>query len=169
VEEICDNDLVKVQDGNHDEWSYIWGSNIFMTQKAYEVMMEYQPAQQFKWFWKYSCQAKHKNFFWFLLHEKSARKENNCHLPSHLYYFCNAERRKRWYTCSGHALLLKGVGILFVRKEQGIYLLWKPLLIVRQFKIVFFDGDHCSCSLNNKIFNNQRPILRVGKLFFPGA
>src|SRR4051812_11613899 len=54
--------------GESDNWSYIWGSNIFSVQKAYYSLSGYQSVQpHFSWLWKSSCQQKHKFFFWLLL------------------------------------------------------------------------------------------------------
>jgi hypothetical protein len=49
---------------NPDTWSYIWGSKIFSSQKAYKHLIgnnRVHPA--FKWVWRSSCQQKHKLFF----------------------------------------------------------------------------------------------------------
>jgi hypothetical protein len=62
--------MIKVQDGTKDKWSYIWGNNTFSSQNAYKVMIGHLPAPQIlAWVWKPSCQAKHKFFFWLLVHD----------------------------------------------------------------------------------------------------
>ena len=54
-----------------DEWSYIWGSNKYSSQKAYKFMIGHQPTPpHFGWIWKSSCQSKHKFFFWLLLRDR---------------------------------------------------------------------------------------------------
>ena len=60
-----------VQEGNSDSWSYIWGNAEFSSQKAYKAMIGFSPAPKiFSILWKSSCQAKHKFFFWLLLHDR---------------------------------------------------------------------------------------------------
>jgi hypothetical protein len=70
LEDICHNVVTTIQEGNQYGWSYICGNNEFSSQKAYKAMIGYQiPPQHFTWLWASSCQAKHKLFFWLLLHD----------------------------------------------------------------------------------------------------
>jgi hypothetical protein len=70
-ENICHNAVIKIQEGNQYQWSYIWGNNSFSSQNAYKVLIGFKPAPQiFTWLWKSSCQPKHKLFFWLLLHDR---------------------------------------------------------------------------------------------------
>jgi hypothetical protein len=60
-----------VQEGNKDTWTYIWGNAEFSSHKAYKAMIGHSPAPKiFSLIWKTSCQAKHKFFFWLLLHDR---------------------------------------------------------------------------------------------------
>jgi hypothetical protein len=71
LEVVCQNTLIKIQEGNGDKWNYIWGNNEFSSQRAYRVMIGYSPTPKiFTRIWKTSCQAKHKFFFWLLLHDR---------------------------------------------------------------------------------------------------
>jgi len=48
-----------------DVWFYIWGSSSFTSKQAYTHLMgsnETHPI--FGWIWNFSCQPKHKVFFW---------------------------------------------------------------------------------------------------------
>jgi hypothetical protein len=71
LEVICQNTLTAVQDENLDNWSYIWGNAELSSQKAYKAMIGFSPAPKiFTFLWESSCQAKHKFFFWLLLHDR---------------------------------------------------------------------------------------------------
>jgi hypothetical protein len=60
-----------LHNGNSDKWSYIWGSDFLTTKQASLVLMYSQPAPpHFNWVWNYSCQSKHKFFFWLLLQDR---------------------------------------------------------------------------------------------------
>jgi hypothetical protein len=68
LEIICASTAQKIQEGNIDSWTYIWGNDSFSPKKAYKVLIGYQPTiPHFSWLWKTSCQARHKFFFWLLL------------------------------------------------------------------------------------------------------
>jgi hypothetical protein len=57
-----------INEGGKDKWTYIWNSEEFSSQKAYKVLMGWQPCPpHFSWIWSSFCQAKHKFFFWLLL------------------------------------------------------------------------------------------------------
>jgi hypothetical protein len=71
LELLCQNALTAVQEGNPDKWSYIWGNAELSSHKAYKAMIGFSPTPRiFSSIWKSSCQAKHKFFFWFLLHDR---------------------------------------------------------------------------------------------------
>jgi hypothetical protein len=54
----------------NDTWTYIWGSGIFTSKLAYEMMKgQMQASAPFQWLWKSRCQGKHKVFFWLLLND----------------------------------------------------------------------------------------------------
>jgi hypothetical protein len=87
-----------VQEGNLDNWSYIWGNAEFSSQKAYQAMIGFSPAPKiFSILWKSSCQAKHKFFFWLLLHDRlntrNLLRRKNFVLQSYQCVFqcCNEE------------------------------------------------------------------------------
>ena len=71
MEVDCHKARVRMENGEMDEWSYIWGNSNFSTQKAYKVMIGHHPTPpHFTWIWKSSSQAKHKFFFWLLLQDR---------------------------------------------------------------------------------------------------
>jgi hypothetical protein len=43
-EELCNQTVLKINDGGVDSWSYIWGSSEFSVKKAYAVMSGHQHA-----------------------------------------------------------------------------------------------------------------------------
>jgi hypothetical protein len=76
---ICGNTRQLIQNGEKDSWTYIWGSNVFLTKKAYKVMVEHQPTiPHFSWIWRTSCQARHKVFLWLLLLDRLNTSERAC-------------------------------------------------------------------------------------------
>jgi hypothetical protein len=71
LEDICVSASEKMQLGEQDSWTYIWGNSTFSSKKAYKALIGVQPTPQlFAWIWDTSCQAKHKIFFWLLLHDR---------------------------------------------------------------------------------------------------
>jgi len=45
----------------NDRWTYIWGNNQFSFAKAYKSLTGHSQVEPiYKWFWKTSCQGKHK-------------------------------------------------------------------------------------------------------------
>jgi hypothetical protein len=71
LESLCQRTLRTIHAGNKDTWTYIWGNAKFSSQDAYKAMIGYSPAPKiFSLIWKSSCQAKHKFFFWLLLHDR---------------------------------------------------------------------------------------------------
>jgi hypothetical protein len=71
LETLCEATQERINSGEIDKWSYIWNSTEFSTQKAYKALIGYQQCPpHFTWVWNSSCQAKHKFFFWLLLHDR---------------------------------------------------------------------------------------------------
>ena len=88
LQDLCLNARQRIQEGEKDQWSYIWGSASFSTSKAYKVMIGSQPVlPHFSLIWNSSCQAKHKVFFWLLLHDRlntrNLLRRKTFHLPSY--------------------------------------------------------------------------------------
>jgi hypothetical protein len=52
----------------NDKWSYIWGNDSYLVNKAYDNIMGYEYVHpSFKWIWRSKLQIKQKVFFWLLL------------------------------------------------------------------------------------------------------
>jgi hypothetical protein len=48
-----------------DCWTYIWGSGVFTSKQAYNILIgQRQASAPFQWIWKSYCQGKVKVFFW---------------------------------------------------------------------------------------------------------
>ena len=61
---------VTVQMGN-DTWTYIWGSSIFTSSKAYLHLTGTRNVHlAYKWLWKSYCQPRRNFFFWLLLKDR---------------------------------------------------------------------------------------------------
>lgn len=59
-----------------DNWTYIWGTPIFSTSKAYKAMIGHKNVHPiYTWLWKSICQIKHKVFFWLLLKNQLSTRE----------------------------------------------------------------------------------------------
>lgn len=76
-----------------DIWTYIWGSPIFSTSKAYKHLTGHRPCRPFfRKIWKTSCQNKHKVFFWLLLIDRLSTRQllrrRNMFLPSYSCVCC---------------------------------------------------------------------------------
>ena len=60
--QILFNNTHLIQDPN--QWTYLWGSSIFSSRKAYRVLIgHHKIPPAFSWFWKSVCQNKHKFSF----------------------------------------------------------------------------------------------------------
>lgn len=60
-----------VDDQQWDQWSYIWGSTEFCTQKAYKFLKGTLPTSLgFKWIWSSCCRGHRKFFFWLHLRDR---------------------------------------------------------------------------------------------------
>lgn len=54
----------------HDQWTYIWGSTIFSSKRAYmQLNGTLEASPWFRWLWNSGGPSKHKFFFWPLLKE----------------------------------------------------------------------------------------------------
>jgi hypothetical protein len=91
---------VILQDLQHldgmDTWTYIWGSSIFTSKKAYcQLSGSSLVHPVFKWLWKSSCQHNHKVFFWLLLQDRLSTRNilrrKHMHLPSYSCVLCSMD------------------------------------------------------------------------------
>lgn len=75
---------LQIQDGA-DTWSYIWGSSIFSTKKAYiHLTGAPQVHPIFSWLWKSCCQNKRKLFFWLCIQDRLSTRNLLRHRNMHL-------------------------------------------------------------------------------------
>jgi hypothetical protein len=127
---LCEATQERINLGEIDKWSYIWNSTEFSTQKAYKALIGYQQCPpHFTWVWNSSCQAKHKFFFWLLLHDRLNTRNllgrKKFVLTCYDCATLECRQEETLVHLFGPALLLRNAGILFVLKEQKISQFWK--------------------------------------------
>ena len=58
-------------DNSHDQWSYVWGSGKFTSQRYYNFCFrEIKPHIALSWIWKAKCIPRIKFFVWLLLSDR---------------------------------------------------------------------------------------------------
>jgi hypothetical protein len=77
-----------------DQWSYLWGSSLFSSSRAYRSLIGHRQVHRvFKWLWKSSCQNKRKFFFWLILQDRlntrAMLQRCHMHLPDYSCVLCN--------------------------------------------------------------------------------
>jgi hypothetical protein len=170
--------VIKINEGEIDSWSYIWGSSEFSVKKAYAVMSGHQYAPpQFSWIWKSSCQAKHKFFFWLLLHDRLNTRNllgtKNFHLPTyacvtlpcvkeetliHLFWTCPFANHSWDYICPTRDKNLSVMeSIEDIKMKIGLPF-GMDIIIVATWSLWIVR--------NNKIFNNIRPSFSSWKAIY---
>ena len=59
-----------------DEWTYIWGTNLYQASRAYKQMKGFRQTHKgYKWLWDSCCQTNHKVFFWLVLKDKLSTRD----------------------------------------------------------------------------------------------
>ena len=155
----------------NDEWTYIWGSEIFSTKKAYNVLIGVQNTSPlFAYIWKSSCQAKHKIFFWLLLHDRLNTRDllarKNFHLQSydcatlqcrhvetttHLFWTCPMARQCWDFVCPQRDTNLTLHEAFFDMKNKLHLPFFMDIIILASWSIWMIR--------NNNIFRDERPTV----------
>jgi hypothetical protein len=150
---------------------------ILNKKNAYNVMIGRRRTPEiFSWVWKSSCRAKHNFFFWLLLLDRLntrnllARKFFN--LPSYLCATlqCNQEETlvHLFWTCPFAELCWNYIcpqRTLHLSVIDAFYDVNNKLNVLFSMEIIISAAWGIWIVRNNKIFKNQTPIFRVGKLY----
>jgi hypothetical protein len=68
-EQFCEVSMIiqsLPEDGQLDQWSYIWGNSTYSISKVYNHLLGQEHVHPaFRWIWKSCCQSKNKGFFGF--------------------------------------------------------------------------------------------------------
>jgi hypothetical protein len=178
METLCTQTKERKQSQNKDEWSYIWGNNVFTVKKAYKALIGYQPAPpHFNWVWKSSCQARHKFFFWLLIHDRLntrnllGRKQMqlqsyNCATLEcqqeetllHLFWECPFTVKCWDYVCPRRIQGLNTLDSISNIKTQINLPFSMEIIILAAWSIWILR--------NEKIFNNIQPLFRSWKAIY---
>jgi hypothetical protein len=178
LEVVCQNTLTVIQEGNSDNWSYIWGNAEFSSKKAYQAMIGSSPAPKiFSILWKSSCQAKHKFFFWLLLHDRLntrnlLRRKNfvlqsyQCVLQScseeetlvHLFWVCPFAKNCWDFICPQRD---RGLSILEALEDMRF-----KMKLPFAMEVLILSAWGIWIVRNNKIFKDQNTEFNNWKAIF---
>lgn len=101
-----------------DVWSYIWGTPVFTSHKAYLHSKGIVPTHPvFSRLWNSCCQNKRKVFFWLLLKDRLSTREllrrKHMHLPNYSCVLCNLNEDESLIHLFLECRLPSPVGLLF--------------------------------------------------------
>jgi hypothetical protein len=111
-EQYCELDIFLqsiVQTNEADKWTYIWGNENYPSKKCYNHLLGPQTVHPtIKWLCNFHCQAKHKVFYWLLLHNRlntrGLLRRKNMNLESYTCDLCILRKEEKlrhlFYRCS---------------------------------------------------------------------
>lgn len=154
--QVCSNliDGLQLNEGP-DIWTYIWGSAIFTSSKAYDHLIgtrQVHPA--FNWLWKSSCQNKRKLFFWLWLkshlNTRALLRRKNRSLEDYNCVLCNHQIEKTmehlFLFCPFAEVCWASIGVIIPHVDDIFATLDHIKTVLH---LPFFYGDHSHHDLVN--------------------
>ncbi|TVU31700.1 hypothetical protein EJB05_23398, partial [Eragrostis curvula] len=162
----------------NDIWTYIWGSAVYSSSKAYRHLMghQYVPAP-IKWIWKSSCQMKHKVFFWLLLndklHTRGRLRRRNMFLDSYTCDLCILQReetlRHLFLKCNFARACWDSIGLHIpgsAATTETVKRLKRQLNVNFYMEVIILMSWSIWQTRNNWIFNNIDPTIEGCRQMF---
>jgi hypothetical protein len=178
MEILCTQTEERMQIGNMDVWSYIWGNNVFTVKQAYKALIGHQPAPpHFNWLWKSSCQARHKFFFWLLIHDRLNTRNllgrKQMHLQSYNYATLDCQQEETvlhlFWECP---FAMKCWDFICPQRTHGLTALDSisnintNLNLPFSMEIIVLAAWSIWILRNEKIFNNIQPLFKTWKAIY---
>jgi hypothetical protein len=173
--QLCEHD-VSVQSLPHndepDKWTYLWGNGNFSAKKCYNLVIGSQPIHPaIKWLWKSYCQAKHKVFYWLLLHDRlntrALLRRKNMALDSYTCELCILQREEKlrhlFYRCSLAKQCWQQIGVsvpTWLRPQRATCYIKRRLRVSFSMEIIILICWSIWTERNRWIFNNEDPSIQ---------
>jgi hypothetical protein len=124
-----------------------------------------------KWIWKSNCQAKHKVFYWLLLHDRlntrALLRKKNMALDSYTYELCILQKEEKlrhlFYRCSfvERCWLQIGVSVpTWLRPQRTTRYLKRRLRVPFAMEIIILISWSIWTERKKWIFNNEDPSIQ---------
>ena len=159
-------------------WSYIWGSASFSSIKAYKQISGFlQVDPVYKWFWKCSCQQKHKVFFWLLINDRlntrGLLRRKNMVLDSYSCELCILQREESlkhlFFRCRFARNCWASIGVHYpvhLSPRQLIKRIKRCLNVPFYMEIIVLMCWSIWTQRNNWLFNGIDPTVDNCKDYF---
>jgi hypothetical protein len=168
----------RIDVGDSDIWSYVWGNAIFTTSKAYKALVGSRPVHPaFLWIWRSRCQMKHKVFFWLLLKDRLSTRDilqrKQRALDSFTCDLCIRQRLETvahlFFRCSFAKACWSSIGASVTTTRpvlQIIHLIKGKLAVPFFMEIIILMAWSIWTSRNDWIFNDVAPQVQDCKRKF---
>jgi hypothetical protein len=180
-EHYCELDIYLqsiVQTNEADKWTYIWRDGNYSSKKCYNHLLGSQTAHPtIKWLWNSRCQAKHKVFYWLLLHNRlntrGILRRKNMNLESYtcdLYILQKAEKlRHLFYRCSFAKQCMLQIGIIVptsLKPDRATRYIKRKLRIPFAMEIIILMCWNIWIERNIWVFDSVDPTVQNCKATF---